>query len=257
MCILFLAINQHPNYPVVICANRDEFHQRPTQEMHWWQQPKVLAGKDLQAGGSWLALTSNGKFSALTNFRQKLDENAVKQSRGDLVLKATTENTNTFCQLLPQISTQYNGFNLIFGELENLQCYNSINSSFHPLSDGFHSVCNGALDDIWPKMALGQKTLEANIRNCAQKNTKPDVTKLFTLMTNELQAPTEKLPVTGIPVEWEKLLSSIFITSPDYGTRSTTIILLDVERNVEVCEKSYSPSGKVTKDNSFNYRIEK
>jgi len=247
MCILFIAIEQHPKYPLIICANRDEFHQRPTQAMHVWQQPKILAGKDLQAGGTWLGLTSKGKFSALTNFRQFPLNEETKNSRGDLVLQALASTENNFSNELAQQASEYHGFNLIHGSLNQLYCYDSVNNQCHQLSKGVHSICNGALDDIWPKMAGGEKLLSDTIHR--QENLSIDA--LFDLMSNEKQALPHLLPETGLTEEWEQLLSAIFIVSPTYGTRTTSIITQDTEGNIEVYDRSYAPSGQCVAKQQF------
>lgn len=249
MCILFFAIKQHPKYPVIICANRDEFHQRPTQSMHWWEGKNVLAGKDLQAGGTWLGLNKNKRFAALTNFRQPhlIDNN--KQSRGDLVLQALAQSNDEMTDKLANSRSLYNGFNLVFGELDNLQCFDSVNNIQQSLTAGFHSLCNGALDDIWPKMALGQQQLADAIQHnapslTAQAQSTLNIEKLFALMQNSQQALSEYLPKTGLPLDWEQLLSSIFIISPEYGTRTTNIITQDNEGHVMAYSRSYQPSGE-------------
>jgi len=238
MCILFFAINQHPKYPVIICANRDEFHQRPTKAMHWWADSDVLAGQDLQAGGTWLGLNKQGRFSALTNFRQPHLINENKKSRGDLVLHALAKSTSTMSTQLAKSAQQYNGFNLVFGQLNNLHCFDSVSQKQQQLTAGFHSLCNGALDDIWPKMALGQAKLSKAI-----KDHNLDIDLLFELMKNSQQAHTESLPNTGVPLNWEQLLSSIFIVSPDYGTRTTNIITLDQKGKIAVYDRSYNEQG--------------
>ncbi len=263
MCILFFAIEQHPNYPVIICANRDEFHIRPTQAMHYWQQENILAGKDLQAGGTWLGLTPNGRFSALTNFRKLPLKVSTVKSRGDLVIKALSHSSEEIAEQLPSMVNDYQGFNLIYGQLNNLHCFDSINQTFHPISKGIHSICNGALDDIWPKMILGQQQLADEITNNAHglttevfqkkfnRNSVPhikkakqlDVNKLFSLMSNNQQAIEKHLPKTGIPQDWEQLLSSIFITSPEYGTRTTTIITQDLRGKITVHNRNYDQQG--------------
>ncbi len=246
MCILFIAINQHPQYPVIICANRDEFHQRPTQNMHFWSKPNILAGKDMQAGGTWLGLNSQGDFSALTNFRRPQHVDATKRSRGDLVLSALQNDKQAMQQYLIQNSIQYNDFNLIFGSLNNLQAFDSVNKKFITLSSGFHSICNGALDDIWPKMSLGVTKLEELI-----SANKLDVDALFTVMMNEEVADNKHLPETGLAVDMELLFSSIFIKSPNYGTRSTTIILQHKTGGIDVHDHSYNSDGIVEEQNSF------
>lgn len=252
MCILFFAINQHPKYPVIICANRDEFHQRPTQAMHWWPEndllaANVLAGKDLQAGGTWLGLNKQGRFSALTNFRQPhlIDKN--KQSRGELVLQALAQQDDEMTKNLAKSSSDYNGFNLVFGQLDNLVCFDSVLQKKQVLASGFHSLCNGALDDIWPKMALGQTKLAAAI-----KDESLDIEQLFTLMKSGQQAQIEHLPKTGVPLDWEQLLSSIFILSPEYGTRTTNIITLDDEGNIAIYDQSYNKQGECVNKQSFS-----
>lgn len=253
MCILFFAIKQHPNYPVIICANRDEFHQRPTQAMHWWTNHddsptnNVLAGKDLQAGGTWLGLNNQGRFSALTNFRQPELFDKNKQSRGELVLQALAHQDDEMISTLTKSSNNYNGFNLVFGQLNRLMCFNSVSQEQQALSSGFHSLCNGALDDIWPKMALGQSRLAD-----ATKAPSLDIEQLFYLMKSEQQAKTEQLPNTGLPLNWEQLLSSIFITSSEYGTRTTNIITLDNKGNIAIYDRSFNAAGDCIKEQSFS-----
>jgi len=252
MCILFFAIKQHPKYPVIICANRDEFHQRPTESMHWW--PKngllagdVLAGKDLQAGGTWLGLNKEGRFSALTNFRQPELFDKNKQSRGELVLQALVHQDNEITKQLVKSSSHYNGFNLVFGQLNKLMCFDSVSQKQQGLNAGFHSLCNGALDDIWPKMALGQATLADAIKDHTL-----DIDQLFKLMKSGQQAETEHLPKTGVPLNWEQLLSSIFIISPEYGTRTTNIITLDDKGNIVIYDQSYNEQGECVNKQIFS-----
>jgi len=248
MCILFIALKQHPKYPVIICANRDEFHARPTQNLHHWPQENILAGKDLQAGGTWLGLTQHGQFSALTNFRQPHLIDNTKMSRGNLVLKALSNENVSANNLIIQKHLQensdlYNGFNLIYGELDHLHCFDSVNKQLHTLNNGVYSLCNGALTDRWPKMKRGQQKLKDLITDKQHDNTL-DVQLLLNIMNDTAQASSQELPKTGLPLEREALLSSIFITSPDYGTRSTMIITKDTQNNIEVTECTYSPAGE-------------
>ena len=247
MCILFIAIEQHLKYPLIICANRDEFHQRPTQALHVWHEPKILAGKDLQAGGTWLGLSPSGRFAALTNFRKLPLSQEAKKSRGDLVLQALANTEDNLTEQLTQHANLYHGFNLIHGSLNNLYCYDSVNNKSHQLSKGVHSICNGALDDIWPKMTQGEKLLKDAIK--LQGNI--SIEALFDLMTNDKQALPNLLPSTGLSEEWEQLLSSIFILSPTYGTRTTTILTQDTQGNVDVYDRSYNPLGDCVSKQNF------
>lgn len=253
MCILFIALKQHPKYPVIICANRDEFHQRPTQNLHVWPENSILAGKDLQAGGTWLGLTQSEHFSALTNFRQPHLIDNTKTSRGNLVLEALSEenitsNNQNIRTHLANHSHIYNGFNLIYGNLDKLYCFDSVHKKEHVMDNGVYSICNGALTDSWPKMTRGQQKLKALITDEKHENTL-NRELLLNIMNDTAQAPEHQLPKTGLPIDREALLSSIFIKSPDYGTRSTIIITKDINNQVEITERTYTPSGeKVSAD---------
>ena len=252
MCILFIALKQHPKFPVIICANRDEFHQRPTQNLHLWPDSEILAGKDLQAGGTWLGLTQSEHFSALTNFRQPHLIDNTKTSRGDLVLKALApeniaSNHQDIRSHLTQNSQNYNGFNLIYGSLDKLYGFDSVNQEEHLMEDGVFSVCNGAIADSWPKMKRGQQKLKDLVTD-KKHESQLDMDLLLDLMTDTTQASTDTLPKTGLPLEREALLSSIFITSPDYGTRSTIIITKDINNNIDITERTYAPSGEILSD---------
>jgi uncharacterized protein with NRDE domain len=250
MCILLFALEQYPQYPVIICANRDEFHQRPTKAMHHWLKPAILAGKDLTAGGTWLGLTASGRFSALTNFRQVEQVDNNKKSRGNLVIQALTQTDKNISPLLHESADDYNGYNLVYGQLNKLYSFDSVNKKTSQLAKGIHSLCNGPLDNIWPKMALGQQKLSALINNFS-KNDNLDIDQLFYLMKNAQQAKIEQLPKTGISKQWEKFLSAIFIVSPEYGTRTTTIITQDINGKIFIADRSYNALGNVTLEQQF------
>ena len=255
MCILFFALEQHPQYPVIICANRDEFHQRPTKAMHHWLTPEILAGKDLTAGGSWLGLTASGRFSALTNFRKVTQFDPNKKSRGHLVIQALTQTDENMSTLLHESADDYNGYNLVYGQLNKLYSFDSVNKKANQLPKGVHSLCNGPLDDIWPKMALGQQRLSSLIdsssKNSNSQNNTLDIEQLFDLMKNTEQAQSAQLPDTGVSRQWEKFLSAIFIVSPKYGTRTTTIITQDINGEIFIADRSYNALGHVTLDQIF------
>ncbi|MGS0828043.1 NRDE family protein [Shewanella sp. 0m-8] len=243
MCILFVALQTHPEFPLIICANRDEFHYRPTEPAHFWpalnQSHKLLAGKDLEAGGTWLGVNQQGKVAGLTNIRApELNQNDMK-SRGELVLKAL-EADGIDQRWLQDYSRFYNPFNLLFGDEHLLQCFDSRSQTLTTLSRGFHSISNGALDDIWPKMARGTQAIEQHISN----HTTPDIDALLNIMTDNTQAPDAELPATGVSVEWERHLSSIYIQHEEYGTRSTSIILKDKQGKIHFTEVRYDGKGR-------------
>lgn len=243
MCILFVALQTHPQFPLIICANRDEFHHRPTEAAHFWptsnKSNTLLAGKDLEAGGTWLGVNQLGKIAGLTNIRApELNQNDMR-SRGELVLKALEDDAidHDWLQLHSRF---YNPFNLLFGDEELLQCFNSRSQTLTRLSPGFHSINNGALDDIWPKMARGTLAIEQHIAD----NTSPDIDVLLGIMTDNTQAPDEELPQTGVSLEWERHLSSIYIRHEEYGTRSTSIILKDKQGKIHFTEVRYDGKGR-------------
>jgi len=247
MCILFLAVQEHPDYPLIICANRDEFHQRATKSAHFWpQNPNMLAGQDLQEGGSWLGINKKGFFAAITNIRTGSKVSPDKQSRGELVTMALAETSQINHQWLQAHCQQYNPFNLVYGPLNELRCFNSTTGVETVLSKGFHAISNGSLDDVWPKMAKGEQQLEALVKS----NKKVKAKKLLMILKDQSRPEAHQLPDTGIPLQWELLLSSIFIASPDYGTRSSSIILQKKQGSIKFHEVEYDRKGE-----ELNHRV--
>ena len=248
MCILFLAIQQHPQYPLIICANRDEFHSRATQSAHCWPpKNEILAGKDLQAGGSWLGCNNKGHFAAITNLRTGTSSQQNMKSRGELVTQALENPQLIDHEWLTLHSDEYSPFNLTYGFQDNLVCFNSVNKQQISLDDGFHAISNGAMDDVWPKMAQGEQQLEALLKS----GDSVDVSKLLSILKDQTRPEKEQLPKTGIPDEWEQLLSSIFICSSDYGTRSSSIILQHLDKTVDFTEVEYGINGGLLNQTNF------
>lgn len=254
MCIIFVAIKQHPDYPLIIAANRDEFYNRPTQVSHWWQQsPAILAGKDLKAGGSWMGISREGDIAALTNIRNPLRDIQNARSRGELIphyLNRTSDDA-TFAQSLKATSQQYNGYNLLFGHLSSLQVYNNHTDTLTPLHAGFHGLSNHALNTPWPKVTRGVAGLKAYISS----NKKISQDALLLLLQDETPAPDNALPDTGVPVDWEKRLSSIFIRSAEYGTRSSTLLLINQDNDATWVEQSYGHSKNGSNKREFKWKI--
>lgn len=248
MCILFIAINQHKDYPLIVAANRDEFHQRPTKSAYFWpENNKLLAGQDLQAGGTWLGMSPSGEFAAITNIRDPKNNNPNAKSRGELVLLALQDNSPIDTPWLVKHGDQYNAFNLIYSRDNKLYCFNSANQQHLHLKSGFHAICNGAMNDVWPKMTKGEQLLEQLISEQQPLHAE----HLFAIMQDSTQAPDELLPNTGVGIEWEKLLSSIFITSPTYGTRSTSVLLQHQSGSIDFSEQSYTSDGAIFNKQQF------
>lgn len=251
MCILFMALQQHPDYPLILCANRDEYHHRPTAAAHFWATtPQILAGKDLNAGGSWLGVNRRGYLAAVTNIRAPQLLRDDRRSRGELVIKALQSPMNI--DWLQQHRQDYNPFNLVFGSASALFCCNSLSGTVQPLTAGFHAISNGALDDIWPKMAKGTHALRQLIRAAPSLDTEA----LLTLMQDDAEADVTQLPATGIEAEWERKLSAIFIRHPHYGTRSTTLLMQNRAGVMQFMEVRYDSEGREFGRDQFQFMPE-
>jgi uncharacterized protein with NRDE domain len=248
MCLILFAYKIHPQCPLIVAANRDEFYRRPTAPIHYWEDdPTVLAGRDLEKMGTWMGVTTSGRFAALTNYRNPKEVTTGKQSRGEIVADALKYDGDLkeYMQGVANRQQQYPGYNLLAGDAKELYYYSNIGLELQKLEPGIYGVSNHLLNTEWPKMERGKKGL-SHIITGARENL---VEELMLLLQHADPAPDEFLPNTGVSLEWERLLSPLFIQSEHYGTRSSTVLLLSekemeyVERvfsNGEVSERSYS-----------------
>lgn len=250
MCILFLAIQQHPDYPLIIAANRDEFHDRPSASMHYWEaHPDILAGRDLLKGGTWLGVNRQGAFAAVTNFRTGKPVSDEARSRGELVTDylTNTDSNQSFTNRLADKADQYSPFNLVFGGLQGITVFCNQDYSNKTLEPGFHSISNGFVDQHWPKMQLGVDRLEHVVQE--KPNLKTD--NLNAIMHDQTQAKDEDLPETGVSKDVERFISSIFITGDNYGTRATSYLFYG-QSEIDIHELNYSRSGSLIEHQSFS-----
>jgi uncharacterized protein with NRDE domain len=250
MCLILLAWRGHPDYPCVIAANRDEFHARPAQPADWWQEdPRILAGRDLSAGGTWLGLTREGRFAALTNFRGAARRDDAP-SRGALVadILRSRDGTSRILDRLREVGANYNGFNLIFSDGERLGVYESTLGKGRELAPGIYGLSNHLLDTPWPKVQNAKSALSTALKLL------PDTSATLALLRDDRQAPDESLPRTGLSQEWERLVSSAFIRADDYGTRCSTIISIDRGGAVSFEEWTWNPAG--VEQGKVSYRFE-
>lgn len=252
MCILFVALNAHPKYPLIICANRDEFHHRATAPADFWPPERnLLAGKDLQAGGSWFGVNRQGQVAGITNLRLANRQETAMRSRGELVLKALNPHSLICPNWLADHANDYRPFNLVFGQGTDLYCFNSLSKDTIKLAPGFHAICNGALNDVWPKMAKGRLALEQLI------NHSPSLAMqdLLNIMKDESQPNDSELPDTGVGLEWERRLAAIYIRHPEYGTRSTSILLQDNAGEIHFCEVRYDGKSRQLGKQDFHFSV--
>jgi uncharacterized protein with NRDE domain len=221
MCLILVVWRAHAEYPCLVAANRDEFHARPTAPAAWWSDhPQILAGRDLEAGGTWLGITRAGRFAALTNFREREQWRADAPSRGALVTSMLASGASVPEGLahLRDVGGNYNGFNLIFSDGRRLGVYESARGLGRELEPGIYGLSNHLLDTPWPKVQKAKSRLQAALSDLT------DTAPLLALLRDDQPAADEKLPSTGVSLEWERLLSSAFVRSKDYGTRCSTII---------------------------------
>jgi len=223
-----------------VAANRDEFHARPTARAAWWpDHPEILAGRDLQAGGTWLGITRTGRFAALTNYRDPEQRRMDAPSRGALVTAMLESGASVAEGLayLREVGAHYNGFNLIFSDGERLGIYESVLGSGRELGPGIYGLSNHLLDTPWPKVQNAKTRLEAALLGLA------DTAPLLDLLRDDRPASDAELPRTGVSLEWERLLSSAFVRAPDYGTRCSTIIRIDAQGRAYFEEWSWNSVG--------------
>ena len=254
MCLILFSWKSHPKYKLIVAANRDEFYARPTAPAAFWKDhPGILAGRDLQAGGSWMGIEKDGYFAAVTNYR---DLSAIKEdaiSRGDLIKNFLIRKNNpeSYLGKVAAERQRYNGFNLIVSDLEQLFYYSNVEHKIRKLDDGIYGLSNAFLNTPWPKVQEGKAAFEK-----AVNNEEISVDELFEVLLDADQAKEEELPATGISTELEKALSSVFIKTPDYGTYSSTVLLVDNNGYCKFEERSYADQKEMTA-RQFGFQIER
>jgi uncharacterized protein with NRDE domain len=255
MCLALIAYRAHPRYPLVLAANRDEFHARPAQALHWWNDGvRMLAGRDLQAGGSWLGLDGAGRIALVTNYRDPSVPPPEGTSRGSLIgeFLGGTDSVSAFANATAARAGQFSGFNLLAMDRGGLAYVTS-----HPepearmLAPGIYGLSNRQLDTPWPKLLRARERFE---RELAADHPQPAA--LMRLLSDRNTAADGELPDTGIGLEWERLLSSALIVSDSYGTRCSTVVLISGDGVVTVEERSYSTDGGVTNRVRMAYETE-
>ena len=252
MCLLVLAWRAHPRYRLVVAANRDEFHQRPTAPLAKWPLPgDILAGRDLRANGTWLGLDHRRHFGVITNFRELQLPRPDAPSRGALIPRFLHEESGaqTFLTQLEAQATGYSGFNLLLTDRDSLWYASNRAPGFaRALSPGVYGLSNQFLDTPWPKLRRVRQRFETWLSDPA--NGSP--AGLFTLLDDRARAtPDEELPQTGLEPEWERVLSAPFVLNPDYGTRCSTVLLLEPSGAGYLAERRFDPEGRQTGETVF------
>lgn len=241
MCLILVAWRVHPEYPLVVAANRDEFFARPTAPAAFWQDaPQVIAGRDLEAGGTWMGTTRSGRFAALTNFRDPAQNRSGVPSRGRLVADflCGSDTPEDYSKRLAGTGSLCNGYNLLLSDGATLWWSSNMGGEPHALQPGVYGVSNHLLDTPWPKVGAGKTALAQALERL------PEDEALFLLLQDDGIHPDEHLPQTGIPLDWERLLSSAFVKSPGYGTRSSTVLTVGRDGWASFDEQSWLPGAQ-------------
>ncbi len=240
MCVIFFSYRQIPEYPLIFLANRDEFYERPTAKADFWKDfPEVMAGRDLVGQGTWLGVTKSGRFSAVTNYRDPNQTNGTV-SRGNLVADFLKNDVaaKEYLQKIKENAGQYTGFNLLVGEISarknELFYYSNQENEIRQLKQGLYGLSNHLLDTPWQKVEKGKKILAKLLE---KKDFEKE--KFFKVLSDKTLAEDQDLPETGIGYEKEKLLSSIFIETPVYGTRCSTVLTFDENFEIDFEERVF------------------
>lgn len=255
MCLILIALDAHDRYPFILAANRDEFHHRPTAPAERWHDaPEVFGGRDLEKGGTWLALAQRGALAAVTNYRdpgRKLD---APRSRGLLVSNFVREpeSARDFIAGALARGNDYDGFNLLAADATGVWYGSNRGGAARRLGPGLHGLSNHLLDTPWPKV----RRAKAAIGPALQLDGPALETALLALLADDARAPDTELPATGVSLDWERQLSPVFIRMDGYGTRASTLVLIDDRGAARFVERSFDPAGGPPTDRSASLSLE-
>jgi uncharacterized protein with NRDE domain len=257
MCLLVLAWRAHPRYRLVLAANRDEYHERLSDSLARWPPPAdILAGRDQRAGGTWLGLDRARRYGVVTNFRELQRPRRSAPSRGRLIpdYLSGAVGPEEYLARLETDAPGYSGFNLVIGDLEQLwYASNRMDRFAQALPPGIHGLSNELLDSPWPKLKRVRQGFEKWLERQAgaPDDSGPVVNELLALLADGTPAP-EGSPSTGLSPDWERTLSSPFVTHPTYGTRCSSVLLLEPSGAAVMFERRFDSSGRASGDSEFS-----
>lgn len=254
MCLIFIASKNHSQYKLVVAANRDEFYRRKTAPADFWQDhPQILGGRDLEAMGTWLGMTKGGRICMVTNYRDMLNIKSHAPSRGKLVTDFLLSKSSgeAYLESLQRRAQEYNGFSLIAGTVNSLYYYSNYGKGVVLLNSGMFGLSNHLLETPWPKVEKGKKEIQSLLKRPAVK-----VEDLLQVLSDESVSADSELPDTGLERDLERAVSAAFIRTPEYGTRASTVILVDYDNHVSFHERVYDPAEGFS-FRSFEFTIDK
>jgi uncharacterized protein with NRDE domain len=252
MCLLVLAWRAHPRYRLVVAANRDEYHERPAAALGKWPPPaQILAGRDLRACGTWLGLDRARRFGVVTNFRDLQPPKPGAPSRGELIPQflSSADTPAAFFAALGAHAGSYSGFNLLLADRDSLWYGSNRATPFaRELAPGVYGLSNEFLDTPWPKLARVRRGFEQWLRQAPQSAP----LELFALLDDRQRVADDALlPHTGLTREWEHILSAPFVQHADYGTRSSTVLLLEADGRCSLAERRFDSRGARSGETEF------
>jgi uncharacterized protein with NRDE domain len=256
MCLVLFAHAAHPDYALVLATNRDEFFARPTQPADYWEDaPQVLAGRDLEKGGTWMGVAPGGRWAAVTNFRDGVPPPAGLRSRGELTARylAGSDTAQDYAREVAASRAHYPGFNLLVGDGNGVYYVSQAAIEPVPVLPGLHGLSNHRLDTSWPKVERGKRALADAIATGPARLEED----LLALLADRTLADDRSLPSTGIAHDWEKRLSAAFITAPGYGTRASTVLIVGTDGEARFRERSFGPDGEFREDRMFRFSTDR
>ena len=248
MCLILFSFNVHPEYSLILAGNRDEFYNRPTAPLGFWEDtPSILGGRDLLGGGSWLGVSRNLRIAAITNYRNPSGLNPDAPSRGNLVKNFLrgSKGPRAYAKELEKTGGLYNGFNLITGQKDCMWLYSNHGGGAKKILPGFYGISNHLMDTPWPKIKKSKTALKGMFTK-----DEFDAETLFAILEDKTFPPVEDLPDTGVGEEWERIFSPIFVSSDIYGTRSSSIVLIRKDGSLRFLERAFL----YQKDGSFDIK---
>lgn len=253
MCLLVIAWKNHPRYRLIMAGNRDEFHDRPAAPLNWWQDDaRILAPRDLKANGTWLGVARSGRFGVVTNFRDLQSPAEFAPSRGGLVPRFLTGATSPkeFLDDLRGAAPRYSGFNLLVGGPRALYYFSNRGTPTpQVLPPGIYGISNHLLNTPWPKLSKTQQQFGQLL-----KQLEPSPDALFRMLGDRAPTPDAELPHTGLPLEWERVVSAPFIVNERYGTRSSLVLMVERTGRTILHERRFDQEGLQTGTSRFEFK---
>lgn len=249
MCLIVIAFQVDAGYPLVVGGNRDELHARPTQDARWWaDQPDILGGRDLQAGGTWLAVHRSGRFAAVSNYRDAQPTRPGLRSRGDLVTAFLQSDASPVDYLQSISPANYSGFNLLVSDGDSLSYLSNRDGDVRELTPGIYGLSNATLDTPWEKVERSKRRLQELISNNAINET-----SLMRLLGDRNKGPVDEVRSERLPFATAHAFTAPFVVLPEYGTRCSTVVLADRDGRWSFLERRFDSNGRKTGESQHSF----